>query len=125
MTSGALLSKLRERLTRFRNLTPSSTSHIHLGENESRLYEYLEGVLLRSVSVRRSTQLAVYDLRKETEWEDTADTIAGDEEAIEDADLDAMEVRTVLTFPFNISEMAVDPGQDLLVIAECRYVVQS
>jgi hypothetical protein len=72
LTSASMLATLRERLTRFNNLQPKEASAIQLNESEGRLYEYLEGVLLRSVAsaLERSRVMAVYDLRTVDDWED-------------------------------------------------------
>lgn len=39
-----------------------------------------------------------------------------------DAEAEDDPVRTVKAFDFEIAEFAVDPGQDLLVVVEVRYV---
>jgi hypothetical protein len=79
--AATLLSILRERVTRFRNISPSSSYIVELEADEGRLYEYLEGVLLRGSGIpqrpqagrRSSTPLpsavTVYDLTVEKEWE--------------------------------------------------------
>lgn len=82
--------------------------------------------------------VAVYDLRRLNEWEDvetetTPGTTGGegvvglrghevviDNEGDDEAEEDP--VRTVKSFDFEIAEFAVDPGQDLLVVVEVRYV---
>lgn len=68
-------------MTRFRNISPSSSYLVELEADEGRLYEYLEGVLLRGSGIpqrsqagrRSSTPLpsavTVYDLTVEKEWE--------------------------------------------------------
>lgn len=67
-------------MTRFRNITPSSNYVVELEADEGRLYEYLEGVLLRGSgippgpqAVRTATPLpsavTAYDLTVEKEWE--------------------------------------------------------
>ena len=75
ITSATMLSTLRERLTRFQNLKPKETTSMQLAEGEGRLYEYLEGVLLRSVADAhtRSRVMAAYDLRTMDDWEDIED----------------------------------------------------
>lgn len=47
---------------------------MRLAEGEGSLYEYLEGVLLRSIATSgdRTSDMAVYDLRAADEWEDEA-----------------------------------------------------
>ncbi|KAJ9107638.1 hypothetical protein QFC21_001098 [Naganishia friedmannii] len=78
--AATILSTLRERLTRFRNIAPASTFLVELEADEGRLYEYLEGVLLRGSGIpgRRTGSLSrtplpsaitVYDLTVEQEWE--------------------------------------------------------
>ncbi len=127
---------MRERLTRFRNFAPKQSSKLEFEEPEGRLYEYLEGVLLRGVGGRRELprELAVYDLRKLGEWEDTAieeveqDGRAGnvdgggeDEEVEETTESEAGKgIRTTKKVGFEIAEFAVDPGEDLLVLVEVR-----
>lgn len=125
-----LLSQLRERLTRLHNLSPSTEKLVPFREAEGRLYEYLEGVLLRSPvdltlgghHATYSRDLAVYDFRKPDEWEEmTVDGSVHDEdvdevvEDTEESDLDS--VRTHYKSSFVIHELAVDPGQDLLLLA--------
>jgi hypothetical protein len=129
-----LLGDLRERITRFHNFTPKSRQTIPFGEPEGRLYEFLEGVLLRGVAPTGSgaaatrvlpKEVAVYDLRRVNEWEDVTTEIgteAGDGGATEDTVVDEEEVedpvRVVKSFDFEVAEFAVDPGQDLLVVVE-------
>lgn len=98
--AATLLSTLRERVTRFRNISPSSSYIVELEVDEGRLYEYLEGVLLRGSGIpqrpqagrRSSTPLpsavTVYDLTVEKEWEtievsNEAEILPQDEEDIE------------------------------------------
>jgi hypothetical protein len=85
--------------------------------------------------------VAVYDLRRLNEWEDVeTETSAGDaasgevvglrgEEVVisseDDADAGEDLVRAVKHFDFEVAEFAVDPGQDLLVVVEVRYVLIS
>jgi hypothetical protein len=116
---------------------------VHLKEAEGRLYEYLEGILLRGTAGMRMLggELAVYDLRKLGEWEDEdaegeqADNGLGSQGAIgngEEQDAEVAEVvdeedladtlRTTHKFGFDIAEFAVDPGQDLLVLVQIVYV---
>ncbi|KAJ9112610.1 hypothetical protein QFC19_000630 [Naganishia cerealis] len=75
-----ILSVLRERLTRFRNIAPASTFLVELEADEGRLYEYLEGVLLRGSGIPGGrlgaglrtplpSAITVYDLTVEREWE--------------------------------------------------------
>lgn len=76
LTSAEMLSTIRERITRFANLKPKSVTEIPLTRDEGRLYEYLEGVLLRSVggddddAPRYGREMVVYDLRAGDEWDD-------------------------------------------------------
>ncbi|WRT69747.1 uncharacterized protein IL334_006738 [Kwoniella shivajii] len=161
-----LLSTLRERLTRFRNFQPKpSASHqnqIKFQESEGRLYEYLEGVLLRNVppfegSREIGKQVAVYELSKRDDWEDlpststnNADRSSFDNDKQEgDLSSDQMEekrkkkddegeeeeeiivgeredelindIRRTNQFDFDMQDFAVDPGQDLFVVAETRH----
>jgi hypothetical protein len=119
-TYSTLLSTLRERLTRFRNFTPKVSNTLEFEEPEGRLYEYLEGILMRGVGGRDlPREIAFYDLRKIGDWEDDVEVASGVEE--EEAD----EVRKVHKFDFEVAEFAVDPGMDLLVIAEVRCVGES
>ncbi|ORY34688.1 hypothetical protein BCR39DRAFT_462572 [Naematelia encephala] len=73
-TKYELLSTLRERLTRFRNLAPKRMEKFDVNEPEGNLYEYLEGVLMRSVGGgRRGGRIGFWDLRRvgeDSEWED-------------------------------------------------------
>ena len=142
-----LLGDLRERITRFHNFTPKSRQTIPFGEPEGRLYEFLEGILLRGVAPTGSglaatrvlpKDVAVYDLRRLNEWEDVETEtspgtgpeggvvgLRGEEVVIDnegDAEAEDDPVRTVKAFDFEIAEFAVDPGQDLLVVVEVRYV---
>ena len=95
-------------------------------EPEGRLYEYLDGVLLRGVgrNQRSPRELAVYDLRKLGQWEDALgskhDSNNFENAEPEDEDTIDSEVRTKKMFNFDISEFAVDPGLDLLVLVEVR-----
>ncbi|WWD20355.1 hypothetical protein CI109_104831 [Kwoniella shandongensis] len=146
----SLLSTLRERLTRFRNFTPKSTTRVDFEESEGRLYEYLEGVLLRNVPPPGSNmwggsrdtgrEIAVYELNKVGEWEDVPvdaetqaqaqaqtqtqgeDIVTGDDDegSVLDDDEPANDVRRTHTFGFEMQDFAVDPGQDLFVVAEAR-----
>ncbi|KAK8849728.1 hypothetical protein IAR55_005063 [Kwoniella newhampshirensis] len=141
-----LLSSLRERLTRFRNFTPKNVTRVEFEESEGRLYEYLEGVLLRNVpppqanmwggSRELGREVAIYELGKVGEWEDLPggsegvnaegdgrQTVIGDadeEEPVLDDDEPANDVRRTHTFGFEMQDFAVDPGQDLFVVAEAR-----
>lgn len=129
MSSSQMLAALRERLTRFHNLTPKAKSKIEFEERSGSLYEYIEGVLLRTARVgsgfasvrQRSRKLIVYDLRKSDDWEDDDGSdveIDDDDEVLETSDEAPMtgDVRSEHTFQFDIMELAVDPGQDLLVL---------
>jgi hypothetical protein len=144
-TPARLLNDLRERITRFHNFTPKSRQTIPFGEPEGRLYEFLEGILLRGVSpggVRGSRALprevAVYDLRRLGDWEDlpsaegegsgsgqeaedeTMEEEEADESIVDGDTVDGETVRTIKKFDFEVAEFAVDPGQDLLVVVEVR-----
>lgn len=132
-SSASMLSTVRERLTRFRNFVSKSTNDIEFRENEGNLYEYLEGLLIRGVNPvvvgnrLVSKELAIYDLRKLAEWEDDPDADPADAEVAEEEDVEetteseaGKDIRTAKRFDYEISEFAVDPGQDLLVIVEIR-----
>ncbi|WVW86867.1 hypothetical protein I302_108922 [Kwoniella bestiolae CBS 10118] len=146
-----LLSSLRERMTRFRNFQPRSTSNsVKFQESEGRLYEYLEGVLLRNVPPERfgglreiGREVAVYELSKGDDWEDVKDsnstsllegTKTGaegtregreseEEEEVEEYGEDQLvnDIRKTHRFDFDMQDFAVDPGQDLFVVAEVRH----
>lgn len=137
---GKLLDDLRERVTRFHNFTPKAQHEVRFQEPEGRLYEYLEGILLRGITPttvdrRGRTPLprdvAVYDLRSLGEWEDVSSSAtrippaaaAGDRgsgtsdaEAESPDDPEEQGIRTIRKFDFPVAEFAVDPGQDLLVV---------
>ena len=128
LSSAHLLSTLRERLARFRNFIPRQQSSLEMEPGGS-LYEYLEGVLLRGrrTGGELSRELTVYDLRKLGEWEDTPleETVGTDASASEEIEETteseaAKGLRTKKRFDFEIAEFAVDPGADLLVLAEVR-----
>jgi hypothetical protein len=130
-----LLETLQRRLDGFDKFQWRKKSTIHLKEAESRLYEYLEGILLRGTGGLRTLggEMAVYDLRKLGDWEDEeveedeqpgvqGDAIvvegqAEEEEVVDEGDL-ADTLRVTKKFGFDIAEFAVDPGQDLLVIVQ-------
>lgn len=119
-----MLAHLRETLTRFRNVAPKSTNRVVFREPSGSLYEYLEGVLLRTSKVAnqpagtKSNTLHVYDLRRIDEWEDTEGVIDDGEEIFETSSDSPMEgdFKTDHTFDFSIAEVATDPTQDLLII---------
>lgn len=83
---------------------------------------------------RRSVaqELAIYDLRQLSEWEDedAATERAGSPDVVEDVLEEEIEetteseagreIRRSKRFGFDICEFAVDPGQDLLVVTELR-----
>jgi hypothetical protein len=140
-----LLGTLRERLTRFRNFKPKRSYDVEFKEDEGSLYEYLEGVLMRGIKPLRvgqryvARELAIYDLRQLGEWEDEPDVqgdssgIGGgtsggaqveedDGEVVVGEEQIAQDIRRAKKFDFDICEFAVDPGQDLLVIVEIRWV---
>nr|XP_018260252.1 uncharacterized protein I303_07169 [Kwoniella dejecticola CBS 10117]OBR82410.1 hypothetical protein I303_07169 [Kwoniella dejecticola CBS 10117] len=165
-----LLSTLRDRLSGFRNFEAKSKNSAKFREAEGRLYEYLEGVLLRNVpppddplrlgrAIGR--EVAVYELAKGNEWEDVSGRTESEEEdqsviedkpssyinqptsqmgkhsakkaedSSENADTDADEyfdedqlvndIRKTHKFDFEMQDFAVDPGQDLFVVAEVRH----
>ncbi|WVO17172.1 hypothetical protein L204_104864 [Cryptococcus depauperatus] len=126
-----LLDTLRERLTRFRNCTPKVEGTVSFEEQEGRLYEYLEGVLVRSLSTpdrRTGREVAVYDFRKFGEWEDVA---SGEDRQNDDCEEDEVmdvtgtdefgSIRRSHQFNFEMLDFAFDPGQDLFIVAEYRY----
>lgn len=124
LTSAAILAHLRETLTRFRNVAPKNTANVRFNEPSGSLYEYLEGVLLRTTRVpgapsrTKSRTLHVYDLRMVDEWEDTEDAMEDDDEVFETNSESPMEgdFKTEHTFDFKIREIATDPTQDLLIV---------
>ncbi|BEJ12414.1 hypothetical protein CspHIS471_0208740 [Cutaneotrichosporon sp. HIS471] len=124
LTSAKILAHLRETLTRFRNVAPKSTTNVRFREPSGSLYEYLEGVLLRTTRVpggsprTKSRSLHVYDLRMIDEWEDTEDAMDDEDEVFETNSDSPMEgdFKTQHTFDFKIREVATDPTQDLLVV---------
>jgi len=67
-------------------------------------------------------EIAVYDLRKLDDWEDTT---VGDAES-DDTEMETataeLATRRSHKFDFEIADFAVDPGLDLLVIVEIRYL---
>ena len=68
-----LLETLRERLDRMSSFDPRKKTLIRLMEKDGRLYEYLEGILLRGASGpihQLPMEMAVYDIRKLGDWED-------------------------------------------------------
>lgn len=124
LTSAKMLGRLRETLTRFRNVAPQSTSRVVFREPSGSLYEYLEGVLLRTSRVpgqsqgSRSNTLHVYDLRRVDEWEDMEGIEDDNAEVFETSSDSPMEgdFKTDHTFDFKICEVATDPTQDLLLV---------
>lgn len=107
------------------------------------MYEYLEGVLLRGIGGRREhpRELAVYDLRKLEDWEEVGQEQSqdgvqrdgdvgdggneveggGSEEEVTEEEV-GKGIREIKKFDFEMADFAVDPGQDLLIIAEVRYI---
>jgi hypothetical protein len=130
LTSAKILSHLRETLTRFRNVAPKSTSKVRFREPSGSLYEYLEGVLMRTsrepgqAPNTKSNTLHVYDLRRIDEWEDTEDAMETDDEVFETSSDSPMEgdFKTQHTFDFKIREVATDPTQDLLIVVSLTCV---
>lgn len=68
-SSAQLLRQLRSRIDGFANFTPAKTISTPLHESDGRLYEYLEGTLLRGVGDQMSLpfELAVYDIKSAVE----------------------------------------------------------
>ncbi|WVR08002.1 hypothetical protein IAU60_005046 [Kwoniella sp. DSM 27419] len=136
-----LLKLVSDRLKRFHRFKERNKTRIDFQESEGRLYEYLEGILLRNVPVRgqreAGREVAVYDLAKMGEWEDVEDqSPATDQEAeTETADMEdgrvveetelVNDLRRTYKFDFNMADFAVDPGQDLFVLAELRPATQA
>ena len=128
-----MLTTLRERLSRFRNFRPRECSDVEFIEPNGRLYEFLEGVLLRAGGAdlgRMSREMTVYDFRKISDWEDESvegratlgdREISEDEEPEETTESEAGKgICTIKRTEFEIAELAVDPGADLLVLVEVR-----
>ncbi len=136
----ALLGTLRERQTRFRNLAPSRSYNVDLEPDEGRLYEYLEGVLLRGNGLRATrtprplpSGTTLYDFTQSGEWETLDETdvpyssgglasveTETDPEVIESTEDDAREeyLKRKWASPFEVKDITMDPGQDLFVAAE-------
>ena len=113
---------------------------VQFKEEEGNLYEYLEGVLMRGIKpwfvgprTAVSREVAFYDLRQLGEWEDEpisesveqggedgGNGVIVEEESVEEVDEEQLgrDIRRSKKFDFAISEFAVDPGQDLLVLVE-------
>lgn len=145
----SLLSTLRERQTRFRNLAPAKEFNVQLDRDEWRLYEYLEGKLIRGNGYNPSRQrglpsgATLYDLTVSSEWE-TVDPITRSytfEEAKqmeEDGSDDGEEEEVIIVgnhmddtaeykkqrwqAGFEVKDFTMDPGQDLFVVAEMGSV---
>lgn len=137
-----LLAKLRDRLDRFARLDPARATSIRLQETDGSLYEYLEGILLKSVGSSlvspKTNTVGIYDLRNLIQHQNNAslaeaseieeDKIVVDDEGddeweeVEDGDEIVDKIRRTKKFGFSISEFAVDPGQDLLILVEVKYV---
>ncbi|OWZ53012.1 hypothetical protein C368_04577 [Cryptococcus neoformans 125.91] len=134
-----LLDTLRERLTRFRTFSPKSEETVKFQEYEGRLYEFLEGVLVRSVPIPYSRQIGneigVYEFGKMGEWEDVKNKLGDgrdgggkdrDEDDAMDEVIDIEEdeefgnIRRTHKFGFQMLDFAFDPGQDLFVVAEYK-----
>ncbi|WWC73627.1 uncharacterized protein I206_107599 [Kwoniella pini CBS 10737] len=141
-----LLYTLKERLTRLRNFKAKSKNSVKFKESEGRLYEYLEGVLLRNVPPSDDfvhtgraigKEVAVYELGKGNEWEDINETITDESSfqqndipvEVEESEADEYfeedqlvnDIRKTHKFDFDMQDFAVDPGQDLFVVAEVRH----
>ncbi|GFZ49682.1 hypothetical protein JCM24511_07084 [Saitozyma sp. JCM 24511] len=137
-SSAELLSSLRDKLDRWASFSPRSEASYELKEPEGRLYEYLEGILLRGVGDRTSLprEVAVYDLSKVEEWENigsdeeqegeqhveetSPEVIQEEEDAVDLRENHEADVRTSKKFSFQVAEFAVDKGLDLLVLVEVR-----
>ena len=91
-------------MTRFRNITPSSNYIVELEADEGRLYEYLEGVLLRGSGIPPAPQalrtagtplpsaVTVYDLTVEKEWETIEVSKEGEASLLQEDEEDEVEI---------------------------------
>ena len=73
-----LLEMLQKRLDRMGRFEPRKSTIVRLKEDEGRLYEYIEGILLRGTgggngNLSLPQEMAAYDLRKLGDWEDEVD----------------------------------------------------
>lgn len=146
-SAAELLARLKDRTDRMERFDPSRTTTVALKEREGTLYEYLEGVLIKSTTGGRD--VAIYDIREmrgmsleeeeepaaggsevqdaldahdEEEEEGEAGGAEDDWEEVQEGDEVAEKIRKTHKFGFPIAEFAVDPGQDLLVLVEVRWV---
>jgi hypothetical protein len=143
-TAASLLSIVRERQSGFRTIAPSRTFRVDLDRDEGRLYEYIEGTLLRGNGRYASTSrlplgATLYDLTASSEWETidayTPSYSLSESRCLEDAELDHDEEEEVVIIPegsddkeqykrrrwqadFEVKDFTVDPGQDLCIAAE-------
>jgi len=143
-TAASLLSLVRERQSGFRTIAPSRTFRVDLDPDERRLYEYIEGTLLRgngryASSSRLPAGATLYDLTASSEWE-TIDAytpsfglseIKEYEEECRDQDEEEEVViiaegsddkehykRRRWEANFELKDFTIDPGQDLCIAAE-------
>jgi hypothetical protein len=142
--AASLLSTIRERQSGFRTIAPSKTFRVDLDKHERRLYEYLEGTMVRgSGSAFSATGLpsgaSVYDFTTSSEWETidaytpsyslsenkeieaNAEQQDEEEEVVEigeDSDDKEHYVRRHFDGNFEMKDFTIDPGQNLFAIGE-------
>ncbi|WVQ75585.1 hypothetical protein IAR50_005213 [Cryptococcus sp. DSM 104548] len=129
----SLLDQLRERLTRFRTFDHKKPDIIKFEEREGRLYEFLEGVLMRSIpppdaspwSRAIGREMGVYEFDRVKEWEDLQDADEQDDTSVVETDVVDVEeheeygqFRRVANLDFEMLDFTFDPGQDLFVAAQ-------
>ena len=145
-TAASLLSTIRERQSGFRTIAPSKTYRVNLDDNERRLYEYLEGTLVRGSGSFFSaggmpSGASVYDFTTSSEWEtieaytpsyslsenkdrETSERHQDEEEEVveigEDSDDKEQYVVKRWKAGFEMKDFTIDPGQDLFVIGEMK-----
>lgn len=145
-TAASLLSTIRERQSGFRTIAPSKTYRVDLDHNERRLYEFLEGTLVRgSGSFFSSNGLpsgaSVYDFTASSEWEtidaytpsyslaenaarEAREQSQDEEEEVvvigEDSDDKEQYILRRWKAGFEMKDFTIDPGQNLFVIGEMQ-----
>lgn len=158
-SAAALVKLLASRQARFQKFAPDSSFRVKLESDEGRLYEYLEGYLIRGNGLKPLSQqqmiqrlmlglnpealiphgATIYDLTGgDGEWEDEAETSEdaaardqedgptayleeeAEEEMIVRDDGDDVEMYKKKRWEseFAVKDVAMDPGQDLFVVAE-------
>ncbi|ODN95277.1 hypothetical protein L198_04668 [Cryptococcus wingfieldii CBS 7118] len=128
-----LLDQLRERLTRFRTFEHKEPETVKFEEREGRLYEFLEGILMRSIPPPDANpwtraigrEMGVYEFDKMREWEDVKDGDEQDDSSVVESDVVDVEeqeeygqFRRVTKLDFDMLDFTFDPGQDLFVAAQ-------